>query len=106
MSKIPYTFRTPIPVFFYNNGYLNPNKESFENRIKFLTWAFSKCYVVPSIREGNRYEAFEFSFSRQTAAEECGLTEKAFRVQLDYHLANGFLKILPNNIKNRCNFYK
>src|SRR6185437_8294080 len=106
MSKIPYIFRTPIPAFFYSGGYLDPTKESFENRIKFRTWAFSKCYVVPSVREGIHYEPYEFSFSFRTAYEESGLTEKSFRVQLNYHIDNVFLEMKPNEIKNRSHTYR
>lgn len=106
MSKIPYDFRTPVPSFFFKTGYLDPHKESYENRVKFLNWAFGKCYSVSLTRGGKSYEPFEFSFGRYTAAEECGLTEKAFRVQLEYHIENGYLKKTSNEISNRCNSYK
>lgn len=106
MSKIPYSFRTPIPTYFYMNGFLDPKKKSFDNRIKFVMWAFSKCYCVDTVRCGVKYDAFEFSLSRERGAEEAGLSEKAFRLQMEYHLENGFLKKSANKIQNRCSRYK
>ena len=110
MAKLPYNFKTPIPNFFWESGFLNPTHSQFANRLLFLTWAFGKC----SPESGRRftvckeidYAPFEFSCGRISGAEQSGLTVKEWRGQLETHLINHYIEKTANSLTNRFNCYK
>jgi hypothetical protein len=106
MSKIPYRFYTPIPVFFYQSGILDPSKKNYKNRLCFIHWAIGRCYVVSSIQNGVNYDAYEFSCSMAKAAEESGLTADEMEAQFTYFVNHGLLIKEINTSKNRINRYK
>jgi hypothetical protein len=106
MSKIPYRFHTPIPAIFYQNGILDSSKKIYRNRLFFLTWAFSQCYCIATIRDNIPYNSYEFSFSRNSGAKECGLTEDEFRTQKEFFENEGYLEKSNDTIGNRINRYR
>jgi hypothetical protein len=95
MSKIPYRYRTPIPMVFWKNGYLDPSKKIYKNRLAFLTWAFSEC----------NFGRFEFSCSREEAALKSGLTIQEWRTQEQNFIEEGFLIKHPNQVHDRFSVY-
>lgn len=96
MSKIPYRYRTPIPMIFWKNGDLDPSKKIYKNRLSFLTWAFSECH----------YDCFEFSCSREQAAIKSGMTEKEWRTQEKHFISTGLLTKKSNPIHDRLSYYE
>lgn len=106
MAKLPYIFQTPIPIFFYKNGFLDPKKKSYTNRIKYLNLHFGKCRSVPTIQRGVSFAPFEFSISDEEGAKEAGLTIKEYKVQKNLHLSKGWLVKQSNSVANRANFYQ
>lgn len=106
MSRISYAYQTPTPRFFFNSGYIDPSKESYINRRKFLDWIMNNFYSVPWNRNGICYESFEYSFSIEKAAQEAGMTIKAFEYQLQHFLENKWMSKRTNNIQKRPNTYK
>jgi len=104
MSKIPYTFITPIPQYFLNNGWFKN-----ENTWKFVMWAFSRCQNVPRkiVICGTEIilEPYEFIAGRLTSSVECFLTEKEFRGQLNFMIRGGILKKGANSRANRFSTY-
>jgi hypothetical protein len=105
MSKIPFSF-TALPKIFRKNGVLDPKKKNFSVRLRFIYWAFSKCYTVSSIQDGITYDAFEFSCSVAKAAEESGLIEDEVEAQFEYFIKHEFLIKVNGSIKNRLNKYR
>lgn len=96
MSKIPYRFRTPIPLIFWKNGILDPAKKIYKNRLAFLTWAFSRCY----------YDSYEFSCSREEASKESGLTEDEWRTQEEFFVGIEILEKLSGAVRKKGNHYR
>ena len=95
MSKISYTYKTPIPMIFWRNGALDPSKKIYKNRLAFLTFAFSKCY----------WDRFEFNYSREEASLKSGLTIQELRTQEEYFIETGFLIKRTNFIHDRILTY-
>ena len=106
MSNIPYAYQTPTPRSFFQSKFLDPQKENYTNRRKFIDWILNNCYSKPWPRNGVHYDAYELSFSIETAAEAAGMTIKAFKNQLDLYLENGWMTKKSNDVKNRQNFYR
>lgn len=104
MAKIPYSFETPIPKYFRENGWFEN-----ENAFKFVTWAFSKC----SSESHKTYifgkeiilEPFEFIAGRLSSPKECFLTEKQFRGIADRMQREGILKKTANSRANKFSCY-
>lgn len=110
MTKIPYTFNTPIPRYFIENGWFPlDNPERYFKNMTFLQWAFSKCSTIPhKVFHDHKeilLEPFEFICGRNKSSNECGLTEKEFRGQLKNHINAGTLKKGANSVANRFTCY-
>ncbi len=104
MAEIPYYFETPVPKYFREKGWFDD-----ENTFKFVTWAFSKCSTQSHVVILDRKEVvlgpFEFVAGRLTNPQECYLTEKQFRGQLNSMISGGFLKKGANSKANRYTTY-
>lgn len=111
-KKIPYTFDTPVPKFFRENGWFkNPNM------CVFVHWAFSRCsYEKHSVYHIQKYielEPFEFIFGRRVCSEETGLTEREIRTcieQLSDQQKSTMLLVTlektPSKTTNKYSVYK
>lgn len=104
MSKIPYSFETPVPKYFRENGWFKN-----ENTFKFVTWAFSKCsnqtHIVVMNNKEIILEPYEFVAGRLTSPGECFLTENIFRNQLISMQKAGLLKKSTNSLTNHYTCY-
>ena len=105
MSEIPYYFKMPVPLYFYDGGWFKS-----QNTFKFVTWAFSKCQNIihKEIHDGKEIilDPYEFIAGRNSSAESCFLTPDEFRTQLITQLKAGNLKKSPNSVPNRFTCYK
>ena len=110
MAKLPYNFKTPVPNFFWESGFLNPEHPLYLNRLGFLTWAFAKCSPEPhsafTVHKMVNYAPFEFSCGRFKAAKEAGLSEGSWETQRDSHLNNFYMEKTPNSSPNRFTCYR
>lgn len=111
MSKIPYSFETPVPKFFRKNGWFDPKKDnSHFKTIVFISWCFSKCSTIKRkvFHDKRQIELDEYEFicGRHTASEETGLTEKEVRGQLFSYEKAGIIKKTANSRANRFTCYK
>lgn len=104
MEKVPFDFDTPVPKYFRDNGLFNN-----VNTLLFVIWAFSKCklHTHTVFLDGQEVvlEPFEFSAGRQKSSVECFLSEKQFRIQLDFLINIGLLRKGANSKRNRFNTY-
>lgn len=109
MSKIPYFFETPVPRYFRETGWLDPNNKMFFKNLAFLTWSFSRCskesQVVILESKQIILEPFEFVCGREKNSIECGLTPDMFRTQLKTYQNAGLLKKTPNSLPNHYSCY-
>ncbi len=104
MSEIPYFFETPIPKFFREEDWFDS-----PNAILFVTWTFSKCSTVHHRVKHDGKELilapYEFITGRGKSADDCFLSEEAFRHQLKVFTKAGLLKKTPNSTPNRFSCY-
>lgn len=91
MSKMFYRYRTPIPMIFRKNGMLDPSKKIFHKRLAYLDWSFGKCH----------YDCLSFSYNREQASSECGLSIDEIRTQEEYFIDKGMMKRFPSQFKNQ-----
>ena len=104
MSEIPYYFETPVPKYFRDNGWFDK-----PNTLLFVTWAFSKCstkpYTIVICGKEVKIEPFQFLAGRLTNPQDCFLTEKQFRGQLNLLIIAGLLKKAANSRANKYTIY-
>lgn len=110
MTELPYRFHTPIPRYFDDVGWLNPNKATHLNTLAFLFWSFKRCNLDQRIvcwdNKELELEPFEFICGRVKCSEEMGLTEDELRTQIKIFVKAGLLEKTPNSVPYRFNCYK
>lgn len=110
MTEFPYWFQTPIPRYFHEVGWLNPQKAMYLKTLAFLFWSFGRCNQKQRITcWDNReleLEPFEFICGRVKCSAEMGLTEDEFRTQIKIFTNAGILEKTPNSVPNRFSCYK
>jgi hypothetical protein len=105
MSKIPYTFDTPVPSDFRKNGWFKS-----DNCLKFVTWAFARClsfeHTVCHDNQNIKLKPFQFIFGRYKCSLETNMSEDEVRTQQKSMESAGFLKKCPNKTPNRFTIYE
>lgn len=105
MSKIPYTFDTPVPSDFRKNGWFKS-----DNCLKFVTWAFARCLPyerdICHDNQNIHLKPFQFIFGRYKCSLETNMSEDEVRTQQKSMESAGFLKKCPNKTPNRFTIYE
>lgn len=105
MSKITYTFDTPVPSDFRKNGWFKS-----DNCLKFVTWAFARCLSFEhEICHDNQkiiLKPFQFIFGRYKCSLETNMSEDEVRTQVKSMENAGFLKKSPNKTPNRFTIFE
>ena len=108
-SLIPYTYATPIPDYFKLSGWFTENPAGHKNRA-FIAWAFSftRCCEHYEEINGKRIllSPFEFLFTHELCALQCGLTRKESRSRIDAAILEGVLCKVIDKCSSKYSVYR
>lgn len=95
MHKITFRYKTPIFMEFWKNGVLDPSQKIYMKRLAYLTYV---CSLAD-------YGCLQFSYCREQASKESGLSIQQIRTQEKFFLNQYFVK-LDSSIQNHLTCYE
>jgi len=95
MTKVPFFFPAPTPIFFRKQGlFKNPKNKAF------VDWCFERCSpderTIFHCNIKIILKPYQFIFGRNVCSEETGLTENEVRTQQERWENAGYLKKTTN----------